>query len=267
MKKRVFALCLALALLVCLVPGAAAAETDGICGTWSSEKFWRSGRFTYPYVFDETLIGCSGFTLDYEIAAVSAGSLDGNFIFETYICDTLGNWTSVASFALQDQKATVDVQLNSPMSIQAVAVICQKKANITYSHNLTVRDVRFRGTASGAYAKAPVSGSWDKDSFAQDHRAAMPYVFDAVQKDCGGFTLLYEICQVTEGSIQGEIPYRVYVRSGGTWEAVQDFVMSGTAAAVDVTFEARDAEAVAVFCMKNADLTYACRMAVAEPVQ
>lgn len=266
MKMRIFALLLVLLLLAGAMPMAAAAgeESGEVSGHWSKEKFLRNSRFTYPFEFEETLVSCTGFTLDYEIVEVTQGDADGHYVFEVYVCDTRGQWKSVTSFYLEDQKISLDVTFKNPISVKAVAVICQKKATFSYSHKLAVRNPVCRSSSQNENV---VTGSWGQEQFRLDNRAVIPYLLDQPLKNCTGFSLIYEVLEISEGSLNGTFPYAVYVRStDGTWQRVQQFQMDGYVTGTDITFPAMDVDAVAVFCMKNADLTYTFTMTVTDPI-
>lgn len=110
-----------------------------ISGDWG-EKFVRSNGYTYPYVFDEPLLSCRGFTLDFIIVEVIEGNLDGNFRWEIYIQTTDGTWKSAELFQMEGDEISVDVRFDSPVNIAAVAVVCQKKTNASFRSGFGVRD-------------------------------------------------------------------------------------------------------------------------------
>ena len=110
-----------------------------VYGSWG-EKFVRSNGYTYPYMFYSPLYQCGGFTLDYEVSDISEGNLNGNFRFEIYVHTTAGNWKSVKLFSMDGYEKTVQVRFDNRMDIDGVAVVCQKKSNVTFSYNLWVRD-------------------------------------------------------------------------------------------------------------------------------
>lgn len=111
-----------------------------VSGSWG-EKFVRSNGYTYPYVFDEVISQCTGFTLDYQIMEVE-GDLSGNFRYEVYVRQTGGKWKSVKLFQLDGDAISVEVQFGKPMDIDAVAVVCGKKGDASFSYTIGVRDVK-----------------------------------------------------------------------------------------------------------------------------
>lgn len=111
-----------------------------IIGDWG-EKFIRSNGYTYPFEFTLPLQQCGGFTLDYYITDVSEGNLEGNFRFEIYVRTTAGNWKSVELFSMDGYEKSVPVRFDRKMDIEAVAVVCQKNADVTFSYGFGVRDI------------------------------------------------------------------------------------------------------------------------------
>lgn len=97
--------------------------------------------YTYPLVFDEALRGCTGFTLDYKIVEIVRGNLEGNFRFEVLVRTVQGEWKSADTFRMDGYSATVEVELDQPRSVDAVAVVCGKQdEEVTYCFDMAVRD-------------------------------------------------------------------------------------------------------------------------------
>ena len=286
MKKspRIRLLSLALALVLCLsmVPQQAQAldlssfdafkrQATAVSGTWSDTKFWRSNRYTYPFEFNNDLNSCTGFTLYYEIVSVEKGSLSGNFVFEVYVRTTSGTWKSVETFYLDGDEATVDVRFDDPMSIDAVAVICQKKATFSYTHDMTVYNATYKSTGSNnnTYSTgSAVKGQWADSVFRRSNRTTYPFEFYSPLNRCKSFTLNYEITEITQGSLSGNFKYCVYVRTtGGEWKYVHEFTMSGYSTSTKVNLDGpMSIDAVAVFCLKNTNMSYSYTFTITNPV-
>lgn len=113
-----------------------------VSGSWG-EKFVRSNGYTYPFVFDNPVRQCMGFTLDYEIVAIEEGNLNGNFRYEVYARQTNGKWKSVKLFQMNGNKLSVDIRFDNAMDIDAVAVVCGKKGDASFSYTIGIRDVRY----------------------------------------------------------------------------------------------------------------------------
>ena len=97
--------------------------------------------YTYPFVFSQELRACKGFTLDYQIMEVSYGNLEGNFRYEVLVRTVQGDWKSAGLFQMDGYSATVNVQLDQPRGIDAVAVVCGKQGDeVTYNFTMSVRD-------------------------------------------------------------------------------------------------------------------------------
>lgn len=250
-----------------------------VSGSWSDTKFWRSNRYTYPFEFDSVLNRCTGFTLDYEIVEVEKGSLSGKFKFEIYVRNTSGNWKSVGTFYLDGYEASTKVTFDSPMSIDAVAVVCLKQGSgVTYTHTMTIRNATYKsstqkdsgsGKGSGS-ATTPssgrVSGSWSDEKFIRNGRTTYPFEFTTPIKKCTGFTVNYAITEVNSGNLDGNFKFAVYVHNtSGNWKYAKEFQMKGDSTSVKVTFSPMTVDAVAVICLKNGNYSYSYTMSITNP--
>ena len=297
MKKTVIRICslvLALVLSLSVLPQPTRAALDlssfeafkkqatSISGTWSDTKFWRSNRYTYPYEFNQTLNSCTGFTLDYEIVEVTKGSLSGNFKFEIYVRTSSGSWKSVETFSLNgaDEK-TVQVTFKDPLTIDAVAVICQKKAEFYYTHDMRIYNATYKSSSSNNNSNSSsnsstksyttgskVSGQWADSRFYRNNRSTYPFEFYSPINRCKGFTLNYEITEVSKGNLNGNFKYCVYVRTtSGNWKYVHEFTMNGYSTSTKVNLDDPvSIDAVAVFCLKNANMSYSYTFSITNPV-
>lgn len=120
--------------------GSSIFSTSNVVSGYWGEKFVRSNGYTYPFMFDEPLRQCVGFTLYYEITEVNSGNLDGNFMYEAYVHTVDGSWKSVELFRMDGYSATLNIRLEDPMGIDGVAVVCGKKGELSYSQAIEVRD-------------------------------------------------------------------------------------------------------------------------------
>lgn len=116
--------------------------SDYVSGHWG-EKFVRSNGYTYPFVFDDPITQCVGFTLEYEIVEVVEGNLSGNFRYEVYVRKTDGKWKSVKLFQMDGYKTSMYIDLEKMMDIDAVAVVCQKKGSASFNYSIAVCDARY----------------------------------------------------------------------------------------------------------------------------
>jgi len=294
---RIFSFVLALILIVGVLPQSAQAldlssfenfkkqALGTVSGSWSDTKFWRSNRYTYPFEFDSVLKQCTGFTLNYKVEEVTQGSLSGRFKFEIYVRNTKGNWKSVGDFYLEDYEATTKVKFDSPMSIDAVAVICLKQGNaVSYTHSMTVYGATYKSSSSkgnsgnsgnsGSTQKKNttpsstdrVSGSWGDEKFIRNGRSTYPFEFTTPIKRCTGFTVNYTLTEVTSGNMDGNFKYAIYVRNtSGTWKYAKEFQMKGDSTSVKVTFSPMTVDAVAVICLKCGTYSYSYSLSVTNP--
>ncbi len=110
-----------------------------ISGSWAN-KFIRNGMASESYELDSTLYNCSGFTLEYEVYEVTRGKLKSGSQFKVFVRTTDGDWVSVKTFKLKDNKATLDLRFDKKMDVESVAVVCYQEGNLGYSFGLAVRD-------------------------------------------------------------------------------------------------------------------------------
>ena len=235
-----------------------------VSGKWSDEKFYRANRYTSPFEFYDTLYSCTGFTLDYEILEINEGDLfSGNFKYEVYVRLTDGSWKSVDTFWLDDYETTVNIRFDDPLSIDAVAVVCLKKGNFDYVHSLTVRNATCR--QSVIPTDGAVSGYWSDESFTRSNRSSYPFIFYSDVSRCTGFTLNYEITEVSKGSLDGNFKFAVYVRnSSGKWKYVDEFKLEGDSISRNVTMDSMTIDAVAVLCLKSGEYNYSYNFTITD---
>lgn len=285
--RRVVSLALALILSLSMLPrsaSAAAKKTQGVVGDtnsksfshgtvygdWSDERIRRNDRYTYPYEFYSTLNSCTGFTLDYEILEVSRGNLNGNFVYEVLVRTTSGAWKSVGSFYMKNTDyKTVNITFDNPLSIDAVMVVCQKKGGeYAYVHDLTVRNPTYRRSTTEKTVRNSVAGYWSCEELRRSNHTSYPFELDSPIRRCKGFTLNYEITEVTKGNLDGNFKYTVVVRTtSGEWRNVAEFKMKGYSTSTYIRLSNPISfDAVAVLCLKNDVVHYAYNFTITNPV-
>lgn len=288
MKKtfiRIVSFALALVLSLSVLPGTASAaskKTQGMVGTannknysygtvsgyWSDERVRRNDRYTYPYEFYSTLNSCTGFTLDYEILEVTKGNLNGNFVYEVLVRTSNGSWKSVGSFYMKntDYKST-KITFENPLTIDAVMVVCQKKSGeYAYVCDLEVRNPTYQ--KSNVTTAGAVRGYWADEELRRSNHTSYPFELYSPIRRCKGFTLNYEITEITKGNLDGNFKYTVVVRTtSGEWRNVADFQMKGNSTSTYIRFDNPVSfDAVAVFCLKNATVEYSYYFTITNPV-
>ena len=289
MKKnlftRVFCLVLALVLLLPVLPrnaDAAVVKTHGtvggastrsssygtVSGYWSDQRIRRNDRYTYPYEFYQTLVSCTGFTLDYEILEVQKGNLSGNFVFEVLVRLTSGTWKSVDTFYLKGDSKTINITFDNPMSIDAVMVVCQKKAELAFVHDLTVRNPTYKKSSTTTTAWNAVGGWWSDEELRRSNHISYPFELYSPISRCKSFTLNYEITEVTKGNLDGNFKYAVVVRTtAGNWKYVAEFKMKGYSTSTTIKLSSPVSfDAVAVYCLKNDRVDYSYNFTITNPV-
>ena len=279
MKKtflRIVSLMLALVLSFSILPGTASAatkKTQGVVGvtngqsssygkvygSWSDERIRRNDRYTYPYEFYSVLTNCTGFTLDYEILEVSKGNLNGNFVYEVLVRTTAGAWKSVGSFYMKNTDyKTTKITFENPLSIDAVMVVCQKKGGeYAYVCDLEVRNPTYQKSTISTVGA--LRGYWSGEELRRSNHTSYPFELYTPVHRCKGFTLNYEVTEITKGNLDGTFKYTVVVRTtSGEWRNVADFqIKKGNSTSAKLTFSSPVSfDAVAVFCLKNASVEY-----------
>lgn len=280
MKKtwiRAFALTLCLILSVSLFPMQAHAS-DAVSGQYADEPIWRNHRSTYPFEFDATLNRCTGLTVDYEIMEVSKGNMSsGKFKMEVYGRNPKGDWRLLGDFYLKDLQASAALTFE-PMSIDAVAVVCQKQGSYEYAAAMTIRDAIYKGSTEKApqetqevlsdrHTELIVSGEFSDSKFTRNGRSTYPFEFDEPLKRCTGFTLNYEIVEISSGNLDGNFKFAVYVHTtSGKWKYAKEFKMDDMSVSKEIRFDAPvSIDAVAVVCLKNANYSYSYTFTITEP--
>ncbi len=282
MKKRIVAFILALCLVFTLpacsqdtVKGAAKsiASATGVStvvsGSYSEEPIWRNYHCAYPFVFEEPLASCVGFTMDYSIIEVTKGDMTGSrYIMEVYGLTTQGNWKLLDSFYPQGLETTVELTFD-PVSIEAVAVFCQKQGEYSYSESMVIRDVRYSDT-SGAAAQSgtPIEGTFSDTKFVRSTGTTYPFELAEPLENCMGFTINYEILDISSGNLDGNFNNAVYVRTtDGKWKYTKTFKLDGTLTVKEIRFDTPiSIEAVAIICLKQANVTYSYYFTLTDPV-
>lgn len=242
------------------------ASRSSVSGYRSDDTFRRGKRDVYPFMFYSEIASCTGFTLDYEILEVTKGNLTkSNPKFEVYVHLTTENsWKSVDGFYLDDLEATVTVKFEYPMSIDGVAVVCLKEG-INFDDEITVRNATYR--SSTIPTTGAVRGCWWDEPLKRSNRYTIPFEFYSTVSRCKGFTLNYEITEVTKGDLEGTFKFAVYVRnSSGDWKYVHEFKMDDLSTSTKVRFDPMSIDAVAVYCMKNATLNYSYNFTITDTI-
>ena len=282
MKKRIIAfilaLCLVFALSACSQDpvknvsksiASAAGVPAVVSGSYSEEPIWRNYHCAYPFIFDEPLASCVGFTMDYSIVEVTKGDMTGSrYIMEVYGLTTQSNWKLLDSFYPQGLETTVELAFD-PVSIEAVAVVCQKQGEYEYSESMTIRDVRYSDASEDAVLSGtPVEGAFSDTKFVRSTGTTYPFELAAPLENCKGFTINYEILDISSGNLDGNFKNAVYVRTtDGKWKYTKTFKLDGTLTVKEIRFDGPiSIEAVAVICLKQANVSYSYSFTLTDPV-
>ena len=109
--------------------------------TVSTEKFWRTSRYTYVRELEKTLESCRFFTLNCQITSVDYGNVYGNH--DVYIRLTDGEWRCIGTVQVTSQALhSFDFPLDPSVSFDALTMVCQTNGDWSYSYNMTITDVQ-----------------------------------------------------------------------------------------------------------------------------
>ena len=282
MKRRIIAsiaaLCLVFTLSACSSDtvknvtksiASATGVSAVVSGSYSEEPIWRNYHCAYPFVFDEPLASCVGFTMDYSITEVTKGDMTGSrYIMEVYGLTTQGSWKLLDSFYPQGLETTVELSFD-PVSIEAVAVICQKQGEYSYSESMTIRDVCYSDTAGNSVQSGTqIEGTFSDTKFVRSTGTTYPFELAVPLENCKGFTISYEILDISSGNLDGNFNNAVYVRTtDGKWKYTKTFKLDGTLTVKEIRFDAPiSIEAVAIICLKQANVSYSYYFTLTDPV-
>lgn len=244
----------------------------------SDEQFKKSGKTTYPYVLEETLNDCQGFTLHYEMDEITKGALTCNTKYEVYVRPHAGSWKKVNTFTMRGDEAIVDVSWNEKIDVDEIAILCQHNKAFSYVANAAFSDAVYEPveysyesydtdndvSVNGQY----LSGSWSDTLFKRNGRQSYPFVLDNSLKKCKGFTLDYSVSNVTKGTMKEDSKFMVYYKTAdGTWNKGPEFTLDDGFASVNVKLKkAATVTQVAVHCMNAGYFSYQYSLGVRDPV-
>lgn len=230
---------------------------------WSDETYKLDGFSGYVYELESIRYNCYGFTLGFEVVSVEKGNMNGDFHYEVCVHDTSGNWFVAEMFRVNEayKKLEVDVSWQDARNIDKFAIIPRKKKLQTMQRvylinpkNEPVNDIwgigyRYSGE------KFEKSGCW-----------TYPIVLNETMGNCGGFTLHYEIDEITKGSIPANTKFDVYARaSGEKWKKIHSFKTYGDEAIEDIKISKKmDIDEIAVLCMHKERLSFVQNIAISD---
>lgn len=94
---------------------------DTLAGDWSSERVAVGGTSCYPWIFDEAVDNCTGFTMHYQITNINYGKVYGTY--GLYRKTQQNNWERIGTFEVSDQSEIIKTfEFDDPISFTALAV-------------------------------------------------------------------------------------------------------------------------------------------------
>lgn len=115
---------------------------SNVTGSWSDEPVKnRLYQTKYPFEFDEPLINCTSVTLIYNYSVVSGDPYGSWYL---YARDLDGNWSSLATFRLEEGSDNRDLEFvfdfDKPVSFDAITLGKVYDSNYSINHRLALVD-------------------------------------------------------------------------------------------------------------------------------
>ena len=102
------------------------------------ERFEHESGYTFAFVFAEPIMGCSEFTLEYELYVLDGEEAPGdNVLCDVYVRTVEGAWEMAASFRMDGTLACHRIYLDEAMDLESVAVVYHAQP---YSYDIRVYD-------------------------------------------------------------------------------------------------------------------------------
>ena len=243
-------------------------------GEWAKKQYKRSNRYTYPYILDAILYDCTGFTLHYDLVEIIEGVFDYKTKYEVCVKDTSDKWICVSTFKLRDDYAPIDVSWDKAIDVAQIAVLPVISEKHDFNYYFAISDAVSEGYEVEEEEEAEVSytgyldGYWSDTKFKRSGRSSTPFVFDSPLKKCKGFTLDYEVHDVTDGNMKNDCKFQIFYRtSDGTWNKSKEFTVEDGFASVNVKLKkAATVTQVAVHCMNAGYFSFQYSMGVRDPI-
>lgn len=101
-------------------------------GSWSDVRASVGGTVSYPWIFDEPVKNCTGFTLHYQITDVEYGKINGTYV--VYRKTLNNNWERVGKFEVTDQSQVIKTfEFDQPVSFRELAVAAPSGRQFSFS--------------------------------------------------------------------------------------------------------------------------------------
>lgn len=236
----------------------------------SDEQFKKSGKTAYPYVLEETLYDCQGFTLHYEMDQILEGALTCTTKYEVYVRPASGSWKKVDTFTMLGDEAIVDVSWNEKIDVDEIVVLCQHNKKFSFLSNAAFSDAIYEPLDSipsytnnnGSY----LSGHWSDTQKRVSTCYAYPFILDAPLKKCRGFTVDFEV-EVVSGKMKSNSGFAVYIYDGSNWEKAGSFTLDDFEATARIKLnKAKTIYQIVAVCMNSGTFTYNNYMGIRDPI-
>ncbi len=242
----------------------------------SDEQFQKSGKTAYPYVLEETLYDCQGFTLHYEMDEITKGALTCTTKYEVYVRPEAGKWKKVDTFTMKGDEAIVDVSWKEKIDVDEIVILCQHNKAFSFLANAAFSDAIYEPveysyepydannnvTFNGQY----LSGYWSDTQKRVSTCYAYPFILDTPLKKCKGFTIDFEV-EVVSGKMKSDSKFAVYIYNGSSWEKVGTFTLDDYEATAKIKMKkAKNVYEVVAVCMNSGTFSYNKHLGIYDPV-
>lgn len=239
-----------------VIPEAAAAER--ITGEFVEKRYTRKGSSGDMFVFDSVQKDCTGFTLYFTLDRFSKGKLSPNANFEVCVQDTSEDWIVAEMFYLQKEnigeQQRISVSLMNPRDICKMAILYRGSGEYSFDYTIRLE----RDEYDGFYGQTRIEGEFSDKKYNHSNSYTYPFVLEEPLYDCLGFTLHYDLVEVTEGVMDKNTQYEVHVRNtSGKWSSVHKFTMRGDETICDITWKKpKDIDQVAVVAKNDSKFSF-----------
>ena len=112
-------------------------------GSWSEVRVSVGGTVSFPWIFDEPVKNCTGFTVHYQITDVEYGKISGTYVL--YRKTLNNNWERVGKFNVNDQSEVIKTfTFDRPISFKELAVAAPSGRQFSFNVQMWLDDWKFQ---------------------------------------------------------------------------------------------------------------------------
>jgi len=114
-----------------------------------------------------------------------------------------------------------------------------------------------------------LSGYWSDETFKRNGCTSHPFVLDTPLKMCKGFTIEYEVSEVTDGKMKSDAKFQIFYRTAdGTWNKGKEFTLddNGYASVNQTISKGATVTQVAVHCLNSGNFSWQSSIGIKDPI-